>query len=83
MPLLKPILAWLVILGLAIANGTLREALLIPALGESGGLILSGLLLCLLVALVAYGLVRRGCAIVRMARSVRSVTRGASRLMAS
>ena len=60
MPLLKPILAWLVILGLAIANGILREEVLIPALGKPGGLILSGLVLCVLVALVAYGLVRLG-----------------------
>ena len=34
------------------------EAVLIPALGTSGGLILSGGLLSLLVALVAYALVR-------------------------
>ena len=60
MPLLKPVLAWLVILGLAIANGILREEVLIPSLGRTSGLILSGVLLCMLVALVAYGLVRLG-----------------------
>jgi hypothetical protein len=55
---LKALLAWLVILVLAIANGALREAVLIPSLGRPAGLILSGVLLCLLVALVAHGLVR-------------------------
>jgi hypothetical protein len=59
-PLLKPALAWLVILALAIANGILREEVLLPALGKPGGLIVSGLLLCVLVALVAHGLVRLG-----------------------
>jgi hypothetical protein len=55
---LKSVLAWLVILALAIANGILREEVLVPSLGKHGGLALSGVLLCLLVALVAYGLVR-------------------------
>lgn len=48
----------MVILGLAIANGVLREEALIPALGKPAGLILSGALLSLLIVLVAYGLVR-------------------------
>ncbi len=52
------LLAWLIILGLAVANGALREAVLIPALGKPSGLVLSGVLLSSLVALVAYGLVR-------------------------
>jgi len=52
------LLAWLIILGLAIANGALREAVLIPSLGKPSGLVLSGVLLSSLVALVAYGLVR-------------------------
>jgi len=56
--LLRSLLAWLVILGFAIANGILREELLIPALGKPGGLILSGVLLFMLILLVAYGLVR-------------------------
>jgi hypothetical protein len=55
--LLRSLLAWLVILGLAIANGVLREEILIPALGKPGGLILSGVLLSMLIVLVAYGLV--------------------------
>lgn len=58
MPLLRSLLAWLVILGLAIANGVLREEVLIPALGKPGGLILSGALLSMLIVLVAYVLVR-------------------------
>ena len=56
--LLRSLLAWLIILGLAIANGAFREAVLIPGLGKPGGLVLSGVLLAALVALVAYGLVR-------------------------
>ncbi|HEX9183050.1 MAG TPA: hypothetical protein VF876_07295 [Burkholderiales bacterium] len=43
---------------MAIANGALREAVLIPSLGKPGGLVLSGVLLSALVILVAYGLVR-------------------------
>ena len=39
---------------LAIANGTLREALLIPALGKPPGLILSGVFLSGLILAVAY-----------------------------
>ena len=54
----KPALAWLLILCLAVANGALREIVLIPSLGKSAGLVLSGILLCLLVLLVACGLVR-------------------------
>ena len=58
MLLLMSLLAWLIILGLAIANGALRETVLIPSLGKPSGLVLSGVLLSSLVALVAYGLVR-------------------------
>lgn len=56
----KAFVAWLLILLLAIANGGLREAVLIPRLGLTGGLVVSGLLLCALVTLVAWGLVRFG-----------------------
>lgn len=48
----------MVILGLAIANGILREEILLPALGKPGALVLSGVLLATLIVLVAYGLVR-------------------------
>ena len=58
MLLLKSLIAWVLILCLAVANGALREAVLIPSLGRSSGLILSGVLLCLCVAAVAYVLVR-------------------------
>ncbi|MES2933229.1 MAG: hypothetical protein V4805_07055 [Pseudomonadota bacterium] len=59
MLLLKSFLVWLLILCLAIANGALRELVLIPHLGKSSGLMLSGALLSSLVALVAYVFVRR------------------------
>jgi hypothetical protein len=55
---LKALIAWFVILLLAMANGGLREAVLVPRLGLSAGLVVSGLLLCALVTLVAWGLVR-------------------------
>lgn len=58
MPLLKSLIAWSLILFLAVANGALREAVLIPSLGRSAGLILSGVLLSVFVVLVAYALVR-------------------------
>ncbi len=58
MLLLKSLVAWVLILCLAVANGALREAVLIPSLGRAGGLVLSGVLLCVCVALVAYVLVR-------------------------
>jgi hypothetical protein len=50
MLLLKSLFAWLLILACAIANGVLREAVLIPAIGKRSGLTLSGVLLSLLVA---------------------------------
>ena len=58
MLLLKSLIAWMLILCLAVANGALREAVLIPSLGRASGLVLSGVLLCVCVALVAYVLVR-------------------------
>lgn len=50
----KSLLVWLSILFLAIANGVLREAVLIPRLGLMPGLILSGVLLSILIVCVAY-----------------------------
>ncbi len=50
----KTFAVWLGILVLAVANGLLREAVLIPALGKSPGLILSGVLLSGLILVVAY-----------------------------
>ncbi|MEZ0307933.1 MAG: hypothetical protein ACAH21_08400 [Ramlibacter sp.] len=56
--LFKSLLAWLIILCLAIANGALREAVLIPAFGMSTGLVLSGVLLSVLIVLVSYAFLR-------------------------
>jgi hypothetical protein len=53
---LKALLLWSGILVLAVANGTLRAEVLIPAFGNTAGLIGSGLILCACifgVALVA------------------------------
>lgn len=58
MLMLKSLIAWLVILGLAVANGVLRESVLVPSLGKPIGLGLSGVLLSMAVALVAYVFVR-------------------------
>ena len=40
--LVRAFIAWLMILGLATANGVLRESVLVPALGTTPGLMLSG-----------------------------------------
>ncbi len=45
---------WLVILVLAVVNGTLRQGVLIPRLGATSGLVLSGLLLASLILAVTY-----------------------------
>ncbi|HSH48419.1 MAG TPA: hypothetical protein VK991_07535 [Halomonas sp.] len=45
---------WFAILMLAIANGVLREFLLVPLLGGPTSLVLSGTLLSLLILCVAY-----------------------------
>ena len=58
MQLLKSLLAWLLILCFAVANGALREAVLVPSLGKTEGLVLSGVLLSVVVVLVAYAHVR-------------------------
>jgi hypothetical protein len=59
MPVRASLLAWLLLLALAFANGLLREAVLIPAIGRTSGLVASGVLLSCLVALVAWVFVRR------------------------
>ena len=51
--------AWFVILAIAIANGALREAVLIPHIGSVPGTALSGLLLSVASVLVACLLLRR------------------------
>lgn len=50
----KALAVWLAILVCAVANGTLREAILIPHLGETLGLLLSGLLLSALILAITY-----------------------------
>ena len=50
----KALAVWLGILLLAIANGVLREAVLVPAFGQRVGLMLSGILLSGLIFLTAY-----------------------------
>jgi len=50
----RAVLVWSALLPLAVANGLLREAVLIPALGAAPGLALSGILLAGLILVVAY-----------------------------
>jgi len=50
----KAVIVWLVILGLAFANAALREAVLVPWIGKVRGLTLSGAILSALVLGVAY-----------------------------
>jgi hypothetical protein len=50
----KALAVWAGILVLAVFNGLLREAVLIPGLGSKGGLVLSGGLLSALIVIVAY-----------------------------
>jgi hypothetical protein len=45
----KALALWLAIAALAVVNGALREAVLIPLLGRTPGLVLSGVLLCALI----------------------------------
>lgn len=56
--LIKSLAPWFAMLCLAVANGALREAVLIPAWGKSAGLVMSGVLLSLLIALVSLVFVR-------------------------
>lgn len=51
---IKALAIWAGILVLAVLNGMLREAILIPKLGTSVGLVLSGLLLSTLIFIMAY-----------------------------
>ena len=56
---LQSLAAWGVVLALAVGNGALREALLVPALGRTAALVLSGVLLSIFIVLVAVLFVRR------------------------
>ncbi|TQV89861.1 hypothetical protein FLL46_00530 [Aliikangiella coralliicola] len=51
---LKAFVIWLGILILAILNGVIREAILIPEIGKNAGFILSGILLSTCILLVTY-----------------------------
>ena len=59
MVLLKAAAIWLLILGLAMLNGGLREAVLLPALGKPAAPLLSGVILSLCIVGVALLLVPR------------------------
>lgn len=51
---LKAFLIWLGILGLAIANGIFREAVLLGLFVKTAAFMLSGILLCLCIFVVTY-----------------------------
>lgn len=51
---LRAVLWWLVILVLAIANGMLRDGLLVSVMGPFAALVTSGVVLSALILLVAY-----------------------------
>ena len=57
--ILKAIGIWALILACAVANGALREAVLIPRFGLRASLLVSGLLLCTCVVVVSFMLVPR------------------------
>lgn len=50
----KALAIWTGILVLAVLNGALREAILIPKPGMSAGLVVSGVILSALIIVVAY-----------------------------
>jgi hypothetical protein len=54
LPILRAALAWLAILLLAVANGWLREAVLLPRLGTTPAFMLSALLLSVAIMAVAW-----------------------------
>jgi hypothetical protein len=56
---LRAIAIWLIILVLAIANGGLREAVLLPALGDPIAHLASGTILIVCILVVSYLLVPR------------------------
>lgn len=51
---LRALVAWVIILALAMLNGALREGVLIPRLGTGAGLVMSGVLLSVCVVAVAF-----------------------------
>ena len=53
----RAVVAWLLILGCAVVNGGLREAILLPRIGAPWALVISGVLLSACVLVVAWLLV--------------------------
>jgi hypothetical protein len=54
----RSLVIWMLMLVVASANGAVREALLIPVLGDIAGRAVSALLLCVLVLLLTYLTIR-------------------------
>jgi hypothetical protein len=52
--LTRAVVVWSILLGLAVANGALREMLLIPKLGASAGHVLSTITLCAAILLLSW-----------------------------
>lgn len=50
----KALVIWTGMLALAIANGALRDGVLMPQLGDVQGMLLSGVLLCCAILAVSY-----------------------------
>ncbi|MGQ0696687.1 MAG: hypothetical protein ACT4PZ_00455 [Panacagrimonas sp.] len=50
----KTVALWFVLVVLAIANGTLREKMLIPAMGPSAAMLISGITLSVAIFLVSW-----------------------------
>jgi hypothetical protein len=50
----KALAIWLAILGSAVANGAVRETVLVPQLGKTLGLVLSGLLLSAVILAITF-----------------------------
>jgi len=55
---LRALLVWLSLVVVAIANGSVRQYLLLPVVGEHPGHVVSSISLCLLILLVAWLAIR-------------------------
>jgi hypothetical protein len=56
--ILRAVAVWLLLVALAIGNGTLRTFLLVPRIGDRGGHVVSSLLLSAIVGVVAWATIR-------------------------
>ena len=54
----RALVIWVVLLGIASANGAFREALIIPRVGDLGGRAISTVSLCVLVLLLSWLTIR-------------------------